>query len=129
MNNKNKLELELIQDGKFLRLFFFQVIQPSKIESKITLAYNQGEAMSKLWKCYPDGIRGQIVELGSFIMEDILNMIKLPEQKSPVSKQKFVCNMMMIADEYIIDRKDSAAVKKILNKIIDNEEKNETDLA
>jgi hypothetical protein len=121
----------LTKDGKDLKIFFYTIqlglVQVQvKEEAKLVLAYSATEANIKVTEFFPVGTKGLVKNHGNIPVSEIINSLELipteinvpPVIKEPEDPRKtFICNTLLLADQFVISKTDQVTIKRILNKI------------
>lgn len=142
--DKSNEKFELERDIKAPLTMYFFIVQDERIavsipiDVKAILAYNILNAVEMVKKDYPAGTRIVVEHKGSISMKNILdvtnidsstvklpvkepsevriNEIVLPPQEK-MTKQQFVNNCLLIANQFITVKRDRDSFKRILDKI------------
>lgn len=122
-----------------LKLYFFTVQGGPMIiqlpeDFKAVMAYTDTDACNMIRKDYPFGALISLKKRGQIEIKKIVNAINLdvktpqpvevqtdPELTKNKTVQDFIYGMMLIADKFIIDKRDKASIRRIIKKIKINE--------
>src|SRR3990167_200412 len=134
--NQSKPNMDIQREGQDLKIYFFTVQGgPVMVEFpedfKAVMAYNDKGAVDMIRKDYPAGViitarkRGEVpikrvidaVNLQPTVPQDLkIHVTPPPPREKTV--QDFVYGMMLISDKFIINKRDQASLKRIMEKIM-----------
>jgi len=117
------------QEQQPLKIFFMCVKQGATERFIGVIGYNHEECFKKARETYISVPPGVIISHGDYeLIENILKSVKTdgvtivqeqpakPEPKK-LTKQQFINNTLLIADEMIIDKEDRKKIKEIIEKV------------
>ena len=128
-------KLDIEKDGDTLKIYMFTVQGgPMKFDLpedfKAVLAYNDEDALTMVKKDYSVGLSLFIKKRAQVEAKKLIDKINLqltvPQQVEVISPpppteektvQDFVCGMMLIADKYVVNKRDQATLKRIIGRI------------
>jgi len=130
---KNKPQLNPADDP--LRVFIFTVQEGPlmvnvKEDLQAILAHTEQIAAEVARAKYPMGKTISLRKRAEFPVEKLLKVIKpelpkfIPSKKvesKTVKKKEFINGLMLVADKFVKDKRDQASLKKIINKVINDE--------
>jgi len=136
ISTPNKMEME--KDSVGLQLYMFTVQQGGIAvevaeDFKAIMAYSDIEAFDKVRKDYAVGQQISIRQRAKVLVRKIVDSVnietstswdfrdfKINVEATPLKEktaQDFICGLMLIADKFVIDKRDQASIKRIINKI------------
>ena len=129
--DKLKLEREITEKEK-LRIFFMFVkrdnVVPTNEQIGAFIAYRPEDALKKAMQDYP--ARNIFYQGQNIVVEDFIRQVYLldkieikadeplpPAEQKRLSRDQFVWNLSLVADEFIKDPQDQEQLKKIIGRI------------
>lgn len=129
------LKFDIQREKQDLKIFFFTVQEGTVSvefpeDFKVVMAYNDKDAINNIRKDYPIGLviaarkRGEIsvkkifdsINFNIEVPQD-MKMLVTPSMPQKKNVKDFVYGMMLIADKFIINKRDQASLKRIIKKI------------
>lgn len=104
--------LNLIEQN--LQIFFIDYFQSSNVTSGFVIGYSINEISKKMFERFP---QSSFNVRGAILMKDILKDIDLKESQEKITKEQFIFNNKLIANEFIQNKKQKDKFLSILEKI------------
>lgn len=133
-------KLNIEKDAQDLKVFMF-TIQGGPVavtfpeDFQAVLAYNDVDAVNMVRKNYPQGVVINYRKRATVPVKKIVDAINLQPNTAqdlkvtvtpPTPREKtahdFIYGLMMIADKFVVDKRDQASLKRIIKKIKLNHE-------
>ena len=133
-------KLNLNENSNALQVYVFTVQNGSlnlevPEDTKMFLAYNDITAIEMVRKEYSAGFPIAIRKRATIPVQKIIDVLNIPTNgtatvpqkidssvESPISKEvaerNFIYGMMMVADKFVVDKRDQATIKRIINKVL-----------
>ena len=133
MTQTNPTKKDLVHQGQPLKMFIFSVqggTTPIWIAEDLhaVTAYTSDEALNTIRTKYPPNTLFHWKSRGEIAVQELLNVINLPEAptatsqsgrkvKPPKTAEQFVASLLLVMDMFIPERVDQEIIKGILNKV------------
>ena len=116
-----------------LKIFFF-VVRPAESASSVlnlqeqgfsALAFNLDDANAQFINKFQGKEALNAKNLGFVLVKDIQSLVETklfemdkPEVKAQTTKEQFLLNMQLMAEEYVEDEKDAKTLNRIIKKMM-----------